>query len=1063
MNADPNARDRMLNDLSSTLTPASEPISDPPPAPPVIPDHELFRRIGRGSYGEVWLARNVMGTWRAVKIVQRAAFDHDRPYEREFEGIRRFEPISRTHPSQLNVLHVGRNDAAGCFYYVMELADDSGDEREKGGKGEGEEEGVASALGSDLTSAPFPLCSPATYSPRTLRSDLYLRGRLPFEECLNIALALATALDHLHRHGLVHRDIKPSNIIFVNGIPKLADIGLVARTEATLSLVGTEGYFPPEGPGKPQADIFSLGKVLYEMATGRDRQAYPELPTNLIEQPAAERAQLAELNEIIVSACHTDLKQRYQTAAELHAELALLQSGKSVSRMRAVERRLRFVQRAGVLVTVVAVIAAGLYLWQSRQARQMQTLANEARHNELVARANLYAADINLAHQAVMADNLRQARVLLQNHVPKPSEPDLRGFEWRYLWQQCQGEELFSLAGHTNAARVLVFSPDGLRIAVGGYNGPTKILDLALRREVATLPGTNSIRTVSFSPQGGLLVTAADDAVRLWDARTFVELRQLPEAIAPGRFSPDGKYLVTRRRLPVAEPKPSVDQTDEVILWDTATWTATNSVAIPTSPSASVSTDMDVQTVFAPDGKHLAVLSDYRVRLFSLPDLQETLVLPEKLPTGFASRPFIALSPDNQTLAIPSPKGFGIRLWDINANRELRILPGHADHVFAAKFSPDGTVLATGSPDQTIKLWNVATGELLNTLKGQADEVIDVAYSPDGKLLASLGVNDAAIKLWDPSAKPRRDSLRKTLWPVGFDQDGGLLAFLSPERRPVVLDPATLQATGVAVPDLRDGVRYGFYLSTVSRDGHLQGVWAADEKVMEVWDRIVGKRLCSVPALIPLVSFASRRQLIATATTNQTTTVWQLPSGTPRWVFTNQFSLGLQNPTISPDEQHLLTGEGTQLRLWKLEGDTVRPLVPFRVEGDSASGAAFSPDGRLLATAEGGGIKLRAMPSAVIVGTLKGHTRTSIAPAFSPDSRTLASIADDRTVRLWHVATQRELLRFHTPNADQGPFQLEFSPDGRALAVSRFDDEGKITWLHFAPSLTEIAVAEAKH
>jgi len=69
-----------------------------------------------------------------------------------------------------------------------------------------------------------------------------------FGECLTIGLALATALDHLHRHGLVHRDIKPSNIVFVSGIPKLADIGLVTHVEATLSLVGTEGYLPPEGP-----------------------------------------------------------------------------------------------------------------------------------------------------------------------------------------------------------------------------------------------------------------------------------------------------------------------------------------------------------------------------------------------------------------------------------------------------------------------------------------------------------------------------------------------------------------------------------------------------------------------------------------------------------------------------------------------------------------------------------------------------------------------------------------------------------------------------------------------
>src|SRR3990172_1161414 len=103
---------------------------EPPPTPKptvVIPDHELIRPIGRGSYGEVWLARSVLGEYRAVKIIRRDAFDRDRPVERELEGIQKFEPISRSHENQVHILHVGRFD--GGFFYVMELADDGSESR----------------------------------------------------------------------------------------------------------------------------------------------------------------------------------------------------------------------------------------------------------------------------------------------------------------------------------------------------------------------------------------------------------------------------------------------------------------------------------------------------------------------------------------------------------------------------------------------------------------------------------------------------------------------------------------------------------------------------------------------------------------------------------------------------------------------------------------------------------------------------------------------------------------------------------------------------------------------
>ena len=79
-----------LSELSSPVSPGQGHGSSS--SPPEIPDHELLHRIGGGSYGEVWLARNVMGTYRAVKIIYRRAFEHERPFDREFDGIRKFEP-----------------------------------------------------------------------------------------------------------------------------------------------------------------------------------------------------------------------------------------------------------------------------------------------------------------------------------------------------------------------------------------------------------------------------------------------------------------------------------------------------------------------------------------------------------------------------------------------------------------------------------------------------------------------------------------------------------------------------------------------------------------------------------------------------------------------------------------------------------------------------------------------------------------------------------------------------------------------------------------------------------
>src|SRR5947209_1672760 len=135
---------------------------------PRISDYELLRIIGRGSYGEIWLSRGMTGALRAVKVVHRSRFESERAFNREFSGMSAFEPISRAHDGFVDILHVGRNDAEGFFYYVMELADDE-------------------TTGPDIDIT--------RYSPKTLKAS----APLPANECIRLGQLLTEALAALHQ------------------------------------------------------------------------------------------------------------------------------------------------------------------------------------------------------------------------------------------------------------------------------------------------------------------------------------------------------------------------------------------------------------------------------------------------------------------------------------------------------------------------------------------------------------------------------------------------------------------------------------------------------------------------------------------------------------------------------------------------------------------------------------------------------------------------------------------------------------------------------------------------
>jgi WD40 repeat protein len=693
---------------------------------PTIPDHTLLHPIGRGAYGEVWLARNVMGAPRAVKIIWRRQFDSARPYEREFAGIQRYEPVSRTTDGLVQVLHVGQNEKEGYFYCVMELADDAARVIS-----EPESPGVLS-LNTD------PLIT--DYSPRTLRSDVKRLGRLPMADSLQVALDVVSGLARLHQHGLVHRDVKPGNIIFVNGRAKLADIGLVSVGGEARTFVGTEGYIPPEGPGTPRADIYALGMCLYEASTGHSPDRFPNVPTEWFS-PEADPQPL-EFQEIVLKACEGARDRRYQSAEQLRADLALLQSGQSVRRMRALERRVARLRGLGVAAVLTAVLAVGAVLLANYRTR----LETESRSKELALRRRaevaendatrqLYAALVREAHATVHSREMGH-RVLALEAVRRAAEitntvelrreafaalalPDLR-FE-----RQLPAEPDWTM---------MSLDPEFERIAIGRGERPVEVRSVSDQRLLATLPASTT------------------------SGATF------------GKWSSDGRFLA------VCRPRPSPQIARDLEVWDVSS--ERRRLFVVEAPWDAFSFHPTKPRILCPSLENWIVLYD----------LEDGRELKRFSAAGNAHH--VNFSPDGRVFIVQHRIGGSKRrggaewytsVYDVDTGATLSsVITGWIDGM---AWHPQGRWIAFATRAGEVHLHDRKTGET-HVLGRHKSEARTAVFSPDGGYLFTGG-EEQEIICWDLRSTQRAFTAGLQSQSLQFRTDGEQCAV--PTRSGVLL------------------------------------------------------------------------------------------------------------------------------------------------------------------------------------------------------------------------------------------------------------------------------------
>lgn len=941
-----------------------------------IGPYVLMGELGRGGMGVVFRARQPgLGREVALKVLRLGPLS-DREQVQQFRREASAAALLR-HPNIVAIHDVGEAD--GHVYFSMDLV-------------EGRTLGAAVA-----------------------------DGPMDPERAVRILVTVTTAVAAAHARGVVHRDLKPDNILLDGSDePFVTDFGLATAGGGGMTAVTLEGrvfgspaYMAPEqadprrGPVGPPADIHALGAILYHLITGRPpfsaatvagtlglvAEADPVSPRRL--NPNVSR----DLETLCLRCLEKEPARRYASAAALKSDLkSLLERSPIAARPRSLPSRVWLWARrkpalGGLLVLTIAL--AGLATWAVLRERHVREL-------------NLRSADLRLASTALDEGDLGRARELLEAH--RVRAPD---FSWRMLECMAAGNPRREVARHPWIVSAVAWSPDGSRLASGsigsGTVGAGEIrISSAGTNGVGHRLGGPGVRALRWFPDGRRLLAFHQDGVmRTWDVDSG---QVLGERVGrTGGLSRDGRVLLTCGGDP--------------FVWMDELGTNGPVDCLDLTSSAIRRLGVSRMAALAPDGA-VAALTDLRSGIEVVRAGDGSRVSSLAVESDLWSLEFSA---DGRWLA---GTGFGldVQLWDLRSGQAKPAkLSGHRLPTWHAAFHPDGRRLATSSSDRTIRLWDLESAGSVGLLRGHGSEVWSLDWSADGAFLASGGKDRLALIWTGGAGHPPRVLEHREYGDLIFSADGGHLVTLAADagsgarrwdlsdealksRELAVVDVLAMDAGGTA-GWVRSGpfqLRHGGFLdSGVSVERELEH--ADGEAAGSFWA-------------------VSRNGRFVASVSGPVVSRWEISSGR-RLERVEIPGLQGMKVIVSAVGDASVVHAGEQ-GFWLVHGGKARHLATHL---DAARGAAFSADGRLLATAASDAlVKLWRVEDGHEVATLRGHLTEASGVAFAPDGVTLASIELGVGLRFWHLPTLRETLCISDRTAGDG---LEFSPDGRGFAI----------------------------